>query len=78
MKVKVGRGPRNSRFVFASLDVRAPVEVLWSNLTDYDHLDEFIPSLAKNECLQRIPAGAILRQAQHLCVSPYLLIIASL
>ena len=68
VKVKVGRGPRNSRFVFASLDVRAPIEVLWTSLTDYDHLDEFIPSLAENECLQRRPTGAILRQAQLLSV----------
>lgn len=64
VRVKVGHGPRNSRFVFASLDVKAPVDAIWGSLTDYDHLEEFIPSLAVNECLERKPTGAILKQAR--------------
>lgn len=62
VSVKISHGPRNSRFVLGSLLIRASMETIWTHLTDYDHLDEFIPSLAVNECLERTPNGAILKQ----------------
>ena len=35
----------NSRKLFASINIGAPVETVWGALTDYDGLHNFIPSL---------------------------------
>ncbi|GAX73787.1 hypothetical protein CEUSTIGMA_g1238.t1 [Chlamydomonas eustigma] len=40
----------------------APLRMVWECLTDYDHLDKFIPSLVENKCLERRPQGALLKQ----------------
>jgi ribosome-associated toxin RatA of RatAB toxin-antitoxin module len=58
----VEQGPSNSRRLYAGIDIAAPWDDVWSALTDYDGLADFIPGLAKNECLSRHPAGARLLQ----------------
>lgn len=60
--VEVEQGPSNSRRLYAGIDIAAPWDDVWSALTDYDGLADFIPGLAKNECLSRHPAGARLLQ----------------
>lgn len=52
----------NSRKLFATVDVAAPVDIVWDSLTDYEHLGDFIPSLVENRCLQKKDAGAIIYQ----------------
>jgi len=51
-----------TRTLFASVDVSAPASALWSCLTDYDSLGEYIPSLAVNRCLDRYEDGCKLEQ----------------
>lgn len=53
----------NVRILKAGVDIRAPKEVVWSCLTDYDHLGDFVPSLEVNECMQRVDGGCKLLQA---------------
>lgn len=60
--VVVGKTPNNSRRLFAEVDVDAPPAVVWGALTNYEGLDEFIPSLETNRCLERRPNGARLEQ----------------
>lgn len=62
MSVSVDKTSWNSRQLFASVSIEAPVDSVWACLTDYDGLDTFIPSLVKNECLQRKANGATLLQ----------------
>lgn len=56
---KVGR---NMRRIEASVDVCAPVYVVWGVLTDYGSLADIIPGLVVNEVLERRPRGAKLLQ----------------
>ncbi|KAK9804217.1 hypothetical protein WJX72_001629 [[Myrmecia] bisecta] len=60
--VEVEKAARNSRRLYAGIDIAAPVELVWGALTDYDGLGTFIPGLAENRCLERRPAGAKLLQ----------------
>lgn len=54
----------NSRRVYASIGVAAPVETVWSALTDYDNLGSFIPSLVENRCLEHSGNVAVLYQVE--------------
>ncbi|CAD7696025.1 unnamed protein product [Ostreobium quekettii] len=60
--VRLEISPGNSRILAAAVDVRAPVDVVWECLTDYERLHEFIPGLVVNECLERREKGALLKQ----------------
>eukprot|EP00803_Ostreobium_quekettii_P009756 evm.model.scf_182.3 EVM.evm.TU.scf_182.3 scf_182:36096-39828(-) len=60
--VRLEISPGNSRILAAGVDVQAPVEVVWDCLTDYEHLQDFIPGLVVNECLERRQKGALLKQ----------------
>lgn len=53
---------RNVRTLTAETVVGAPVDAVWRTLTRYDALDEFIPGLAVNECVETFEGGSILRQ----------------
>ena len=64
MDVEVVVAPLNSRILVAGVEVQAPVEVVWGCLTDYDRLQEFVPGLAENECLEDRSEGALLRQVR--------------
>eukprot|EP00775_Hariotina_reticulata_P004544 gene4544-4796_t len=52
----------SSRKLHASIDIGAPVDIVWDALTDYDNLGTFIPSLVENKCLKRRPQGCVLYQ----------------
>jgi len=60
--VDVEPAPSNARRLFASVDIAAPSFVVWSALTDYEALGDFIPGLAENRCLARTASGATLLQ----------------
>lgn len=62
VRVDVENTSWNSRKLFATVDVQAPVDLLWSSLTDYEHLGDFIPSLVENRCLQKKDSGAVVYQ----------------
>ena len=41
--VTVERGARNSRRLYAAVQIAAPVHIVWGALTDYERLNTFIP-----------------------------------
>ena len=43
VEVKVERGARNSRRLYAAVQIAAPIDVVWGALTDYEGLGNFIP-----------------------------------
>lgn len=54
--VQMEQGPNNSRRVYAGVDVAAPWSNVWSALTDYEGLGNFIPGAAVWRCAQwRVP-----------------------
>jgi hypothetical protein len=60
--IAVEPGKRNSRLVYAGIDVSAPLSALWDALSAYDRLQTFIPGLEVSRCLNRRPGGARLLQ----------------
>ncbi|KAL3159087.1 hypothetical protein ABBQ32_011085 [Trebouxia sp. C0010 RCD-2024] len=62
VQVTVERSARNSRRLYAAVQIAAPVEVVWGALTDYQGLGNFIPGLTENRCLSKKPTGATLLQ----------------
>lgn len=60
--VTVERGARNSRRLYAAVQIAAPVHIVWGALTDYERLNTFIPGLTENRCLSRKADGAKLLQ----------------
>lgn len=59
----------NSRRIYASIGITAPVDIVWEALTDYDNLGTFIPSLVENRCIKRQGKTATLYQVL-LCPAP--------
>ncbi len=43
VEVTVERAARNSRRLYAAVQVAAPVDIVWGALTDYEGLGSFIP-----------------------------------
>ncbi len=64
VQVELSSTSLTSRTLAASVEIAAPVDVVWAALTDYDRLGAFIPNLAENRCLQRRPNGALLYQVR--------------
>lgn len=62
VEVVIEKGARNSRCVYAGIDVAAPKTVVWDALSAYDELHTFIPGLKINQCLERKQDGAVLLQ----------------
>lgn len=62
VSIQVDNTSWNSRRIYASISITAPVEMVWNALTDYDNLDSFIPSLVENRCLERNGTTAVLYQ----------------
>jgi hypothetical protein len=60
--VAIEKPSGNMRILRASIDIAAPPAALWRCLTDYDGLGDFVPSLAVNQCLERVPRGCRLLQ----------------
>ncbi|KAL0024077.1 hypothetical protein WJX79_004144 [Trebouxia sp. C0005] len=63
--VTVERAARNSRRLYAAVQIAAPIDVVWGALTDYEGLGNFIPGLTENRCLSKKAQGATL--LQRLC-----------
>ncbi len=49
--------------VRARATIQAPLAVVWSTLTDYERLPEFIPGLKKSRVISRVGATAIVEQS---------------
>lgn len=47
----------------ARATIKAPYTLIWQTLTDYDHLSEFIPGMAKSQVIERRGNTAIVEQA---------------
>lgn len=60
--VDVEKTSWSSRRLYARVDINAPVETVWSCLTDYEGLGKFVPSLEENICLEKRNNGALLKQ----------------
>uniref|UniRef100_A0A061R4I9 Polyketide cyclase dehydrase and lipid transport protein n=1 Tax=Tetraselmis sp. GSL018 TaxID=582737 RepID=A0A061R4I9_9CHLO len=62
-RVEVEKGnSRNSRQLFAGIEINAPSEVVWNALTNYAHLHEFIPGLKENRVMEQRKNGVLLLQ----------------
>ncbi|KAL3688109.1 hypothetical protein R1sor_014418 [Riccia sorocarpa] len=62
VEVKVEKTGSNTRKITAKISVGASLEDVWSILTDYERLADFIPGLAVNELLDRRENGCRLYQ----------------
>lgn len=60
--VKLTATSFSSRKLQATVDINAPLPVVWEALTDYENLGTFIPSLVENRCLERRQKGCLLYQ----------------
>jgi ribosome-associated toxin RatA of RatAB toxin-antitoxin module len=49
----------------ASATIKAPYELIWRTLTDYDHLSEFVPGMTTSHVVERHGATAIVEQTGH-------------
>lgn len=45
--------------------VKAPLALIWSTLTDYDHLAQFIPSMKKSRLVERLGNVAVIEQSGY-------------
>jgi ribosome-associated toxin RatA of RatAB toxin-antitoxin module len=48
--------------IVARATIKAPYALIWQTLTDYDHLSEFIPGMAKSHVIERRGSAAIVEQ----------------
>jgi hypothetical protein len=55
--VRIEVAPQNARRIFTGIDIFADVESVWKVLTAYESLHLVVPSLIKNEVLERYPDG---------------------
>ena len=55
--VEVECGPRNSRRLYAGIDIAAPWGDVWGALTNYDGLSDFIPGELR-PCMHVPPANS--------------------
>lgn len=62
VSVKLTATSFSSRKLHATVDIHAPLPVVWEALTDYEKLGTFIPSLVENKCLERRKQGCLLYQ----------------
>jgi len=46
----------------AQATIKAPYALIWQTLTDYDHLAEFIPGMARSRVIERRGSAAIVEQ----------------
>ena len=66
VSVKLTATSFSSRKLNATVDIQAPLPIVWEALTDYDKLGTFIPSLVENKCLERRKGGCLLYQVGSL------------
>lgn len=56
-QVRIEVAPTNSRRIFTGIDILAPIDPIWKTLTNYDSLQDVIPSIVKNTVLSRTADG---------------------
>ncbi len=62
-KVSVEASPRGTAVeISARATIKAPYELIWQTLTDYDHLSDFIPGMEKSHVIERRGSSAIVKQ----------------
>jgi hypothetical protein len=77
--VQVEKAPSNSRRIFSGIDILAKSDAVWSVLTNYEYLHEVVPSLVKNEIVERFDCGgARLNQVGGATVFPGVTFTASI
>ncbi|NJR40699.1 MAG: cyclase [Leptolyngbyaceae cyanobacterium CSU_1_4] len=62
VEVCTDRVEGRQRQISARIQIPHPVEQVWQVLTDYDHLADFIPSLAKSQKIEHPQGGIRLEQ----------------
>ncbi|MBD2464414.1 SRPBCC family protein [Oscillatoria sp. FACHB-1407] len=62
VNVKVERLDGRRRQIIATIQIPHPVETVWNILTDYEHLADFIPNLAKSRRIEHPQGGIRLEQ----------------
>ena len=55
--IRIEVAPQNSRRIFTGIDILADIDSVWKVLTSYESLHLVVPSLIKNEVLERFPDG---------------------
>lgn len=72
VRIEIQKLPNNSRRIVSSIAIDAPLDAVWSVLTDYEGLPDFIPGLALSQLLEKTPDYARLYQvspSHTLCYS---------
>jgi ribosome-associated toxin RatA of RatAB toxin-antitoxin module len=62
VEVTTDRGEGRHRQITAKIQIPYPVEQVWQILTDYEHLADFIPNLAKSQKIEHPQGGIRLEQ----------------
>lgn len=55
--IRIEEAPSNSRRIYSGIDIMTSVEDVWKVLTDYENLQNVVPSLVRNEIVFRYPDG---------------------
>ena len=55
--VKVEVAPSNARRIYCGIDILASMEAIWQVMTTYETLQNVVPSLVKNNVVERYPDG---------------------
>lgn len=76
VEVTVERGARNSRRLYAAVQIAAPIDIVWGALTDYEGLGNFIPGANQSSICESFATvlkedGAIVCQADLHCMSAH-------
>jgi hypothetical protein len=69
--VHVEKAPNNARRIYTGIDILANIDHIWNVMTNYENLHHIVPSLVRNEVLERYnDGGAKLRQVGGTTVFP--------
>merc|ERR1719191_1168268 len=68
--VRIEDAPSNAVRIFTGIDVVAPMQSVWEVLTDYENLHKVVPSIVRNEVVNRFESGARLAQSASASVLP--------
>ena len=55
--VRIESAPGNARRIYTGVDIIASLDDVWSVLTNYERLQDVVPSLVKNEVMSRTASG---------------------
>lgn len=66
--IEVMKVEKNSRRIECRISIEAPLDAIWSMLTDYEKLADFIPGLAVSQLLQKGDKYARLLQVMSMMI----------